>query len=60
MTESERLERSDEALAALLPAIGEMVQAHAALRSPETAAGAVASFENAARRLQAAWKPIRR
>jgi|GEM_PF-4023936 hypothetical protein len=57
--EAERLEPSDAAFAALEAAIGEMVRAHAALRSPDTARGAVAGFENAARRLQAAWREIR-
>jgi len=58
VTEAERLEPSDEAFAALEAAVREMVRAHAALRSPDTAAGAVAGFENAARRLQAAWKQV--
>jgi hypothetical protein len=58
LAEAERLEPTDEAFAALAAAIGEMVKAHAALRSPDTAAGAVAGFENAARRLQAAWKQV--
>lgn len=58
VTEAERLEPSDEAFAALEAAIGQMVRAHAALKSPDTAAGAVAGFENAARRLQAAWKQV--
>lgn len=59
LTEAERLEPTDQGLAALATAIGEMVAAHAALKSPHTAAGAVAAFEAAARRLQAAWKEIR-
>lgn len=59
MTEAERLEPTDQGLAALVAAIGEMVAAHAALKSPDTAIGAVAGFEAAARRLQAAWREIR-
>lgn len=58
VTEAERLEPTDEAFAALDSAIREMVKAHAALKSPDTAAAAVAGFENAARRLQAAWKLV--
>jgi hypothetical protein len=58
LAEAERLEPSDAAFGALQEAIGQMVTAHDALRSPDTAAAAVAGFENAARRLQAAWKQV--
>lgn len=58
LAEAERLEPTDEAFTALQEAVRQMVTAHAALRSPDTAAAAVAGFENAARRLQAAWRQV--